>query len=260
VADLSGVWAKFNHAKSHLETLDRLWVEYLNTYPYRVRVKFDPEAKVNRFMWVVRSNIPMQLSLNNGDFWYNLRASLDYLAWQLVLANNQQPSDKTSFPCAKSPESWASAVGKDLKGIDPYWVNEIDNLQPYHRGNALNEHPLFLLDSFNNANKHRIVPPVIATPEPVGWTMPADALPDEARVEPLSHVRVEDGAEIVRFWCDERIDLPDMDVNPGSVFRISWDDGSGFEWDTDTVLDWVEHAITIFKPAFASQGSTSPSV
>jgi hypothetical protein len=250
VANLTGVWAKFNHAKSHMHVLDWLWGEYLNSRPYGVRIEFDAEAEVNRFRWIVRSQLPLHLSLVNGDVWYNLRASLDYLAWQLVLANGNEPTYNTSFPCVKKRQDWAGAVGRKLTGIDPRWIAEIEKLQPYHRGNNFSEHPLFLLDRLNNIYKHRLVPAVIVTPPEVGVMLPL--LADGARIEPISKPRVEAGAEWLRVWTDQRIDVSEVEVNPGSVFRISWDDGLGIEWDMEPVIDWVEQTIAFFGPAFWS--------
>jgi len=204
---------------------------------------------VNRFRWVVRWNPPTELSLINGDIWYNLRSSLDYLVWQLVLRCGGEPTNRTAFPCVKKREDWAGAAGNQLPGVLPEWAASIEKLQPYNGSDGLNKHPLFLLDWFNNFNKHRLMPPTVVTTAAVAWMMPADALPNKAHVTVLPG-RVEKGAEFLRFGSPDRIVLPEMDVDPGSEFRISWDDGLGFEWDLETVVEWVEQAILIFEPAF----------
>jgi hypothetical protein len=59
---------------------------------------------------------------------YNLRASHDNIVWQLVEVNGAIPDWRTAFPCVKNSVNLASAVGQNLRGVDPAWIREIERL------------------------------------------------------------------------------------------------------------------------------------
>ena len=66
---------------------------------------------------------------------YNLRASLDYIVWQLALMNGRSRTPATLyFPCTLRSKDWKSAAGNQLKGVDSRWVDEIRRLQPFDTG------------------------------------------------------------------------------------------------------------------------------
>jgi hypothetical protein len=114
--------------------------------------------------WEKHSDAPnlSMLALIFSDMLYNLRAALDYVAWQPVISNGGQPDRYTSFPCVSDPPKWDDAVNKSLKDIDQRWVAEIAEmakLQPFdpnHIG-ASEHYPFALLDQTSNLCKHRLL-------------------------------------------------------------------------------------------------------
>lgn len=252
MADLTGVWAKFHHAEAHLEAFDASFRDFLESEPYGVAIDFDSDASAYSLTWDVTRDPPLDLSLVNGDLWGNLRASLDYLAWQLVLAGSGAPTDRTAFPRVEKRQNWASAVGDRLRGIDPVWIAEIEKLQPYHRADPA-RHQLSLLDSINNIYKHRLLPPVVLTVAETRLII-SGGLGREFRGENFFQRPVEQGAEFMRIAVGQGGPVDDLQVHMdrGTVFRISFSDGLGDSWDTEDVFAWVRDAIAVFEPAFTS--------
>lgn len=88
-----------------------------------------------------------------GDCLHNLRSVLDYLVWQMVRSNPPNtPSKSNMFPICQSIEAFARQLkGERLAGVPERGVAVIKSLQPFDSP----EHPLALLDSLYNADKHR---------------------------------------------------------------------------------------------------------
>lgn len=200
--DFSIIQAKLDRARCHADHFQRCFDEFLKTGPYAATYKLDSEPPFTfRAIWKVNANPPIKLTLILGDMLNDLRGTLDYLVWQLVLQAGGCPTDRTAFPCVQCRKNWLSARGDRLKGVDPRWVDEIEKLQPYHRGDRPERHQLACLDLMSNINKHRTMPAVLTTmPEwrplfyfEAGWT-----IHDEHFLgEPL-----EDGKEFYRLWID----------------------------------------------------------
>ena len=71
-----------------------------------------------------------------GDCLQNLRSSLDYLVWELVLSANNHPRKNNMFPICSTADAFKDAV-TNLTGCSEFLshaVTLIQNLQPYHLG------------------------------------------------------------------------------------------------------------------------------
>jgi hypothetical protein len=160
MADLNSVRAKFERARWHVQEFDAAAQEIANSRPYELVANLEDDDWCH-IRWKQNGHAPNlgTLALIFSDMLYNLRATLDYIAWQLVLANGGQPGRHTSFPCVSDPAKWADAVSRSLRDIDQRWVAEIARLQPFdpsHAG-APEHHPFALLDQANNLCKHRLL-------------------------------------------------------------------------------------------------------
>jgi hypothetical protein len=84
--------------------------------------------------------------------------------WQLCLFTTQSPSERTEFPCAWSYDDRVGKRGTDarlteaMKEIPPAAADEIKALQPYHRGDAYKDDPLWQIDKICNIAKHMTIP------------------------------------------------------------------------------------------------------
>ena len=100
---------------------------------------------------------PPEIALVMGDCLYSLRAALDYLVWQLVLANDGTPTERTQFPIY---DSQVDRHGTPRRihvegGIHPDALATLERLQPYHRAERPEAHPLAILQRLSNIDKHR---------------------------------------------------------------------------------------------------------
>jgi hypothetical protein len=150
---LDGSRLKVVRAEEHLNSFKTEIRSYLDTQPYEV-VR---EQGNNTWTVVVRlkEKPPIRLGTIFGDCLNNLRAALDYIAWQL--ASRYSPKqlivghDRPSFPIYIDAKKY-SAQGLSKYGVPAQAVDEIERVQPYHTGYEL----LGLLHALVNEDKHRL--------------------------------------------------------------------------------------------------------
>lgn len=256
---LRPVLRKLNRAKLHAEEFDRTWQHFVQSgaYAFTVEVDSEPPHAVH-WRWKVRSWTTDEVSrfeslpLILGDMLYDLRATLDYLVWQLVLVSGHSPTDQHSFPCVRNRKDWGSARGRCLAGVERQWADEVERLQPYHGENPV-RHLLSVLDTINNVNKHRTLPAAVATAQEFAFGMHVTG----GTVMHFDHWLdrpIEDGVEFCRVYGEPPITEPKFDVNADPPLRIAFRDGfdhsDGWTYLNADLLDWVETAVAIFQPAF----------
>ena len=168
---LDGCRAKILRADKHLQELDAQREMWVAGVPYDLAEKSD--TKPNAFYWQVMELDPPpleRLGLILGDYVHSLRSALDHLVWRLVETANrhQVPKNKWSeiyFPVVTT--SLAEFWGKEpLRYLTVEQVTYIEGFQPYRAGNYPG--PLRDLQFFWNADKHRIVIPVVISTHPRG--------------------------------------------------------------------------------------------
>lgn len=154
-ASLDGVMAKIDRAEEHLTELDTELGRYMDSEPYVPVIYQKPQGRRFSVAWRVIEQPPVRLSVVAGDVLSNVRASLDYLAWELVKAAGNTPSVKqprTQFPILKKRPKNSVII---RPGIDPAAQAVVESVQPYHEGEFANEHPLAILNELANRDKHR---------------------------------------------------------------------------------------------------------
>ena len=97
---------------------------------------------------------PESIQLLLGEFAFSLRSALDQLAWQLALKHLDRPKSATSFPIRGIPPSPPKGFGASIRDILPAAVPLIKELQPYNRGAAFKDHPLWILNELCIIDKH----------------------------------------------------------------------------------------------------------
>jgi hypothetical protein len=103
-----------------------------------------------------KSSIPPCIPIIVGDCLQNLRSSLDYLVWELVIAAQGDPGEKSEFPICGTPKGFKDAIGRGfLSNVPPAAITEIEALQPYHHGQHWEKDVLWVLNKLTNINKHR---------------------------------------------------------------------------------------------------------
>jgi hypothetical protein len=154
---LDSVRHKIFRAQTHFAELQAEIHRYFQTNPGKVvrKAEGDPNQYIGTFQ--ARGPIPARLPIIIGDCLQNLRSSLDYLVWELVLATNNEPGKHNMFPVCSTLEAFNNQVLKQrrLDGVAPDADAEIKALQPYHEGQDFDKAVLWVTDDLCNINKHR---------------------------------------------------------------------------------------------------------
>lgn len=203
-ASLSEPLAKLDWANYHLETLEAEIQRFKDTNPIPVSSKFDKDSG-EKYWYVDGKPIepPDRLSFIAGDFLSALRSSLDYLVWQLVLANGGTPGRWNGFPICEKASHWKTAVSRDrLQGVSDEAFTRVEFFQPCQGHNSYRDRWLLWLESLASIDKHRYLHLFDAGLEGgffAGLDSPVGTF--------IHSGRVEDGTEIAR------IPRKDADVN-----------------------------------------------
>jgi hypothetical protein len=151
--DLSGCCAKIERAKKHISEFNRERLVFLETDPYVVITKFNPESNITESIMGPMPKIPTHLSTTVGDAIQNLRSALDYLAAELVRSAGKEPK-LVYFPICETATKYVSESKGKTKGISEEAKKFIDSIEPYGGGDG---NDLWILHSLNNTDKHRLL-------------------------------------------------------------------------------------------------------
>jgi hypothetical protein len=151
----SGIRAKVEWAKKHIRDVDTIVQSFRDSDPYGVRVEDDSQTgdKIQRLHF--RSLIPAALPLAVGDAIHNLRAALDHLVRQLVLANTGTPIDGpggTQFPMSQNAAAYHAALTRKVQGVSPAAQSLLESVQPYQSGYS----DLAILHELDIIDKHHL--------------------------------------------------------------------------------------------------------
>lgn len=176
---LDGAWAKFARAEEHFEALGPVWHAFLDSEAYGFTLNRQPESRTIWISFNVLKPIPPRVAIIAGDVVQNLRASLDYVAAELVNAYGGN-SMRSQFPIYTDEDSFIGDVREGpasrrkgpLNGIPPTseeWAF-IEGLQPYCRADEAKFDPLFALNFMSNRDKHRGLTPTFGAPLIRDWS------------------------------------------------------------------------------------------
>ena len=147
---LDSVTLKLVRAEQHLEAI----FEVLAGFRYGdCEIVPEEDSETNLGLLRVRLPAPPQMLVAIiGDFLFNVRSALDYLIWQLVLANGETPTRSNSFPITGNPAEFGDAIKrKRLRGLTEKARTLVESFQPYNGGNE----PLETLNRFHNVDEHQ---------------------------------------------------------------------------------------------------------
>ena len=181
--DLRGSRAKLKRGKEHIDAFHKAVEDKLGPhpilYPLRRQFETDQGAVIYRIDGIIE--IDDNWSLIIGDAVHNLRGALDHLAWQLALryfkgveANAMKAKASIMFPIVHHKNAWPKERYRTymmkmdaakLKRFQPF------NVDPVARGMRL-PHPLEMLGSFSNADKHRAIQLTYSHAAVASWDAP----------------------------------------------------------------------------------------
>jgi hypothetical protein len=150
-------YLKTARAKEHIDTLrNELQVLY-DSKPYRFAREDDLKDAAHIIRFYVNP-IPDKIALILGDIFYNLRASLDQLAWCLARLPSPQRSypTGTQFPILEQRDT--RRFKSQTRGIAADAVTIIESLQPYNTPHGFKNHVLWKLNKMCNIDKHMRIP------------------------------------------------------------------------------------------------------
>jgi hypothetical protein len=148
---------KLYYSKLQLDCLNSQIERYLEDPSRAMVIKQDGSAD-DPTVTLTAEEVPSIIRLLAGDVLQNLRSTLDYLVWELVLANNGVPDEHNAFPVCVTPHGFKEAKKRRLRDVSPEAFAMIDGLQPLHfEQGKEGESLIFVLDKMTNINKHRSI-------------------------------------------------------------------------------------------------------
>src|SRR2546427_8843673 len=107
---MDGARAKVQRAKENLNELVAQAREFASFNPYGVVIENNPNTGERIWRARVSRSIPNTWSILTGDVVHGLRAALDYLAWELWIANGGNVNDPlasaVAFPITDSAKTY----------------------------------------------------------------------------------------------------------------------------------------------------------
>jgi hypothetical protein len=212
---LHPVTVQLNRADEHFECIYRAAEAFLKTDPYGVAREFQAAERKHVWFAVLRDEVPDKLLVRVGECLQCIRSALDYLAWQLALAQTDNPRQSTAFPIFASPTDYARDKERYIGDIDPTIHSEFDAVQPCNRSNEPRRDPLWVLHRLNNDHKHKLPNIVGALPKGVGFNLPDI----QKRFMTMTIGAFEDGDEVASITYRE--DVPDLEMQGQAYFEFS---------------------------------------
>jgi hypothetical protein len=166
VDPLAAIDWRLERADEHLAALNRERDAFLDEKNRLILGQF--ERDTSEYVFRFGGQLPdPRIGLIVGECAHNLRAALDNLVWQLVLARGGSPTRETQLPIYESREGYQSSRWM-LRGIGTDDRAFIEAIQPFHDGEGAANTHLALLSWLNNVDKHRFVHIGCATPRMFG--------------------------------------------------------------------------------------------
>jgi hypothetical protein len=162
---LAGAVEKFNRSKEQFDVLRSEMDAFFNADPrphFSVGT-FDSDTWewVERFQ--IRTQPPLRFGVILGDCVQNLRSCLDHIVWQVTLLDGGTPDRETQFPIAsESEEQFERMADRRIPGLKAGHRELVKRAQPYHRGDDAGSHPLAVLASLSNTDKHQVLNPTFS--------------------------------------------------------------------------------------------------
>ena len=203
-------------ANKHIHDLNAAVRSFLDSKPYKVATKRNPDTRQLIYYVASAEPIPTSFATITGDVLNNLRSSLDHLAQQLYLVGTESANgyrDKTSFPIAETAKKFKAGLLGKVQGMKQDACNAICALEPYQGGQGADLWPFHRL---NNIDKHRLIVSVGSALVGVGVSFPMVQMLPKISIRPANILfPLKAGDEIF-------VDFPDAewDENQDFTFQI----------------------------------------
>jgi len=248
---LDGSYVKLDRARAHANDLKRRIDPLLK--PVSDSIVRDHEGDPPQYVYRVQ-RLPVmdpEWSAILGDFLTNMRASLDYLAHDLVKLSGGKPGRHSKFPIVGLPKDDTPRNPVRITGVtDEAILDVVESVQPdrdqyFSAGHVAN--PLYLLNELVNTDKHRLLILVVFALDPMGVALPVE---DRANV-PHFRISVEPlkiGDPVA--WVDTGGRPLDRKFDPRLAFDVRLDETTSGYRILRSVFDvmgmihyWIESMV-----------------
>jgi hypothetical protein len=254
---------KFKRAQMHLEEL-RCYDAAFDAKPHDVYTDLNLE-KGEAVAHSLATGTEVMRSLMVGDVVHNLRATLDYLVYQLGCLQHDPPKCKTEFPIFKSNADFlyrCQGLNK-IRCLDFADQQSIEALQPYGPtavggmpGNP-QAHPLWILHRLDIGDKHKLLTITTVT---ATFTKLTPKCSPGLRIltteEFPVHNPLHAGAVLARYEVEEIGEDPKIEVEAEGTFSAQFGKGTPVKGQEivpvlEDLCRAVERVVETFRPRFA---------
>jgi hypothetical protein len=248
---LDGCHAKIQRANEHIHQIHteivagkiRLPSDALRLQHYfQVPKPSEPDIFTHELVFSIQKDpppVPLIFSVLAGEATYQLRSALDHLVYQAILAHtNEPPTFNSAFPIIgkgrmakqgrwrSAPDEYVAQTERLKQVISGAAEAIIHGLQPFQRGAAYQDDPLWILQELNNTDKHRLL---VLTVHAVDFYKVDVTLHGETVTATFTPgISYERGAEIGRMPCPGHPrDHGEVSVDGELVVQIAFDKTAG---------------------------------
>lgn len=183
--------------------------------------------------------VPTIIPLICGDVLQNIRSTLDYLVWELVIANKQKPDERNAFPVCIAQSTFKDSQKGRLRGVHPDAITIIESLQPYHLGQGKErESAIFVLDKLANIHKHRTILMAQERHAPVEMIRVVDPAGNVLGFDPLLAMDEKAVAEYIKAALE-------MKVNAQMVIFVQFGEGPAKGMEVISVVAGLYDSVAL---------------
>lgn len=150
---------KLAWARKHFDALEKSVVDFVESKPYRIAVKFDRKTGEHIASFFDVTDPPADWSLMVGDIVHGMRSALDSLTYALAVKQSGESAANASnmlgFPIFDTPDGWRDRHKRRVGLLSTEARAKIQELQPYQGAAVGKTHVLSILRDLSNTDKHK---------------------------------------------------------------------------------------------------------
>jgi hypothetical protein len=150
---------KIDRANHHIRDLASQIIAFGESRPYESRHDRNPNTRCIECTLTKVGELPDPLSTITGDVIHNLRSALDHIAYLLCISRSGCKGSSVYFPISEDALKYEAEAPRKIKGMRQDAVKAINRIEPYGGGAG---DILWRLHALDNADKHRLLVPILA--------------------------------------------------------------------------------------------------
>lgn len=257
---LGGVDAKIYRARQHLAELERN-VAALENQTLDITVLYC-EIDTRHGILALEPHFLGRLATVVGDAIGNLRMSLDHLFSQLIEINGGTSGHGDHFPIGENAQHFSRRIREARKKVGATASELLENTEAYNGGTG---NGLWQISEMNNADKHRLLLPIVSHLDALQVDFGAMMRDDDHRSVPSLKVQIRPKREIRERELERGAIIlritdfpPDVDVSTLPVLTVLFHENGIVEDEPvlPTLENWanlVEETIRPFRSLFVGE-------